>query len=440
MRIVVLAIGTQGDVRPFVALGRGLKREGHAVVIATSQTFRELVHANGLEWSHLSSDFRQRMAAEGDTMRRAANPVIVAGAARRCLNDMCASWAKEGLAACENANLIVGSGMVTRLAMTLSEATGTPYVKAQLLPMTPAMDVPTLAFPSMPIAGPINLALHHALTIAAWRVLAPATNKVRKELGLCPLPWHGRVAEPVYARGRVLYGYSAQVVPRSRAWPADIRVSGYWFLDEGQDWTPEPALRAFLSAGPPPIYVGFSSLLGHETKKITADVVRAIAMSGQRAILATGWGGLAGDLSISGDRIMIIDEAPHDWLFPRVSLAVHHGGAGTTAAAVRAGIPSVVVPFCNDQPFWAWQLERLGVAPRAVHADRLTASSLLAAITEAMSASMRVRARSLGEAVAAEDGVGTAVQTLGGWGLLTSPRTGDVGASLQSERERCPTS
>jgi UDP:flavonoid glycosyltransferase YjiC (YdhE family) len=135
-------------------------------------------------------------------------------------------------------------------------------------------------------------------------------------------------------------------------------------------------------------------------------------------VLASGWGGLSGEEGAQSDQIFFLRHAPHDWLFPRMSAAVHHGGAGTTAAAVRAGIPSVIVPFYGDQPFWARCLNRQGVAPPAVARKTMTADTLASAITDVQYPAMIQRAAALGSAVRAEDGIGEAVRCLAGWGLL----------------------
>jgi UDP:flavonoid glycosyltransferase YjiC (YdhE family) len=147
-------------------------------------------------------------------------------------------------------------------------------------------------------------------------------------------------------------------------------------------------------------------------------VLEAVKKSGQRAVLATGWGGLDREGVGQSDRVFFVRHAPHDWLFQRVSAAVHHGGAGTTAAAVRAGIPSVIVPFYGDQPFWARCLHRAGVAPPALDRKVLSVDALAAALIAAQQPAMQQRACELGRTVRAEDGVAEAMRCLDEWGLL----------------------
>ncbi|MDZ5649878.1 efflux RND transporter periplasmic adaptor subunit [Nitrospirillum sp. BR 11828] len=268
------------------------------------------------------------------------------------------------------------------------------------------------------------------LRFATWQVMAPAINDViRKRLGLRALPWYGPYFDDA-ANNRILYGFSAHVVPKPKSWSEGEVVTGYWHHDEADTWTPPQDLERFLADGPRPIYIGFGSMLSHDAETFTRTVMRALALSGQRAVVARGWGGLAPPPELD-DRVMVIDHAPHDWLFPRVALAVHHGGAGTTAAALRAGIPSVVVPFFGDQPFWGWRLNQLGVAPPALPRGRLTAEALSAAIAAAGGDTMRQRAEALGRQLRAEDGVGRAIETLNRWGLLSDRWPGSQKGDIQ---------
>jgi UDP:flavonoid glycosyltransferase YjiC (YdhE family) len=299
---------------------------------------------------------------------------------------------------------------------------GKPFVLAYLQPILPSRELPPVTLPPRELPGWANLLLHHAARVAQWQVLQPAFNRhVRPGLGLPRYPWHG----PRYAVGQaacpVLLGYSRHAVPRPRAWPEHVRVTGYWFLDEEETWSPPRGLVEFLDTGPPPIYIGFGSMPSRDPEAATRLVVEAIRRSGQRAVLATGWNGLREPPQGLGDGICVIREAPHAWLFRRVALAVHHGGGGTTAAAIRAGIPSVVVPFLADQPFWAWQMAWLGVAPPGLNHKTLTPEQLARTIMVAAGAEMRDRAKQLGDHILEEDGIHAATMALAEWGLLPAP-------------------
>jgi sterol 3beta-glucosyltransferase len=186
-------------------------------------------------------------------------------------------------------------------------------------------------------------------------------------------------------------------------------VTGYWFLDLAGEYTPPPALLDFLAAGDPPVSIGFGSMVDHEKEEMTRLIVQALDQARQRAVLLGGWAELGfGQLP---DNIFPLDFAPHDWLFPRMAAVVHHGGAGTTAAGLRAGVPNVIVPFFADQFFWGWRVAQLGAGPQPIPRKELSAQKLVGAIRQAVGdAGMCARARVLGEQVRAEDGIAQAVE------------------------------
>ena len=215
--------------------------------------------------------------------------------------------------------------------------------------------------------------------------------------------------ENTAARKRMLtlMGYSRRIVPHPEDWPEKFYTIGYWFLEE-DGWEAPAELLAFLEAGQPPISVGFGSMTGRDPKGLTELVVAAVERSGVRAVLLSGWAGL-GEMDLP-ESVFCLARAPHGWLFPRVAAVVHHGGAGTTAAGLRAGAPSVIVPHFADQPFWGRRVHALGAGPEPIARHKLTADGLAAAIREAVTnGAMRRRAQELATRIGEEDGVGTAV-------------------------------
>jgi UDP:flavonoid glycosyltransferase YjiC (YdhE family) len=207
----------------------------------------------------------------------------------------------------------------------------------------------------------------------------------------------------------VLYGFSPAVVPPPSDWPEQIRVTGYWVREEPDDWRVGDELGSFLADGPPPVYVGFGSRPEREPQSLAEMVLAAVRKTGQRAVLLTGWGGLT--VADSGDDVLVVDEVPHDWLFPQMAGVVHHGGAGTTGTALQSGTPSIVVPSFADQFFWGERVEALGVGvnlPRR----KLTVESLAGAIAATKDDNVCRRATELGERLRAEDGVEHAIEEL----------------------------
>ncbi|CAA0088883.1 O-mycaminosyltylonolide 6-deoxyallosyltransferase [Zhongshania aliphaticivorans] len=426
MNITIFSIGTQGDVRPFIALGLGLQAKGHKVCIASGKTCETLVKSQGLSYAPLTADFLEVMAKDPRAIQRGLNPLALMTTARRHLKDMSQHWATEGLAAAEGADLLLGNGMMAVLANSLGEALNIPAVETHLQPVTPCPDIPPMMLtpPEKPRNGFINEMLYHLLRAVTWRMLSAAYSPVRSELKLSTLPWYGPYYRQKKQDRRILYGYSPALLPPSLTWPIGVQVCGNWYLEGESQWCPSDELVQFLANGEKPIYIGFGSMLSDDTDNLSAIIYDALALSGRRAIIATGWGGLTSQAN-NNPNVLVIDAAPHDWLFPRVALAVHHGGAGTTAATIKAGIPSVVVPFFGDQPFWAWRLQKNGVAPKMLKRAELTAPQLAKAIEDASQESMRINADKLAQKVAEENGVDTAISLLEQWGLLKhdSPST-----------------
>ena len=419
--IVIFTIGTQGDVRPCVALGQGLRLAGYSVRIATSRNFEGLVRETGLEFYPLTADFQSMLESDRTITDKGLDLRAMARIFRERYADWATHWVHEGLAASDGAGLLIGVSNSTLLAKALSEALGIPFAIARLQPLTPSRLQPPMVLSGSrdKLPGVLSLAAHHLLFQLVWGVMRPAINDVvRPRLGL---QRYSRLGPYLFRSdlhsAKVINGFSRHVLPRPTDWPGSSQVTGYWFLDDPQ-WRPTQPLEEFLAAGPKPIYIGFGSMVSGNTTEFTEIVLDAVKKSGQRAVLATGWGGLHHEGVDLSERVFFVRHVPHDWLFQRVSAAVHHGGAGTTAAAVRAGIPSVIVPFYGDQPFWARCLQRLGVAPPALDRKGLSSHALASALAATQQPAMKQNAAALGCAVREEDGVGEALRCLDAWGLL----------------------
>jgi sterol 3beta-glucosyltransferase len=417
--IVIFTIGTQGDVRPCVALGQGLQRAGYPVRIATSGNFAGLVRDAGLEFYPLTADFQAMLEADRTIADHGMNLREMARIFRERYTMWAANWVEEGLAASEGAGLLIGVSNSILLAKALSEALSIPFAIARLQPMTRSRLLPPVMFSASrrKVSGALSLGAYYLIFKMLWGVMRPAINDiVRPQLRLPGYPWYGPYFRDLH-RAKVINGFSRHVLPRPADWPDNSQVTGYWFFDQPQ-WTPCEALGQFLAAGPKPVYIGFGSMVSSNATAFTQTVLDAVKKSGRRVVVATGWGALDGDDGPQNDRIFFLRHAPHDGLFPLMSAAVHHGGAGTTAAAARAGIPSVIVPFFGDQPFWAHCLHRQGVAPPALERKSLTADALASALAATQGRAMIQAAAALGRAVRAENGIGEAIRWLRAWDLL----------------------
>jgi UDP:flavonoid glycosyltransferase YjiC (YdhE family) len=421
--VVIFTIGTQGDVRPCVALGQGLQRAGYPVRIATSSNFAELVRHAGLEFFPITADFQAMLEANNSIGDQGLNLMEMARIFRERYTDWAANWVQEGLAASDGAGLLIGVSNSIMLAKAFSEAFGIPFAIARLQPLTLSKILPPIMFSCSrrKVSGAVSLGAHYLIFKLLWDVMRPAINDiVRPQLKLRPYPWYGPYFRDLH-QSRVINGFSEHVLPRPADWPETSQVTGYWFFDQPQ-WTPPKTLSEFLAAGPKPVYIGFGSMVSGNAAAFTQTVLDGVKKSGRRAVLATGWGALNGDEGPLDEQIFFLHHAPHDGLFPLMAGAIHHGGAGTTAAAVRAGIPSAIVPFFGDQPFWAHCLHQRGVAPSALDRKTLTADALASALTAMQQPAMIEAAAALGRAVRAEDGIRKAVDYLRTWDLLPSAR------------------
>ncbi|OAX55283.1 glycosyltransferase [Xanthomonas graminis] len=420
--VAIFTLGTRGDIQPLLALGRGLQQRGHAVRIVTSANFAEQIRAAGLSFFALSGDFQALLENDPSIAERGLQWKAMATLFRERMVLWAKDWAAQGQLACTGAYLLVGVGSGSLLAAALGEACAIPVVFAQLQPFTASRHLPPMPLAGRNVPGPLSMAAYHLMRLAVWRVMRPAINQcVRAQLGLRAYPWYGPYFHRGSAQVSVVYGFSPQLLPRPRDWPASVQICGYWMLRESQ-WQPPAALQAFLDAGPAPVYIGFGSMVSADPQAFVAMLVEAVRRSGRRAVLASGWGGLDAAHAHADAQIFPVQQAPHAWLFPRMSAIVHHGGAGTTGAAAAAGVPSVVVPFYGDQPFWAHCLAQQGVAPPALARAGLQAQTLAAALDQAAQPAMVQAAAHLGARIRAEDGVATAVAWLERWGVL--PRLG----------------
>ncbi len=410
-KVLVIAIGSRGDIQPFVALGKQLQAAGHFVALQTAESYRGFVESNGLEYAYMNNDFMD--LAESKTGQAATEGGNKLALMRQVMPMLRSTLEDEWKAAQAVKPDVIVYHPKALGGSSLAEKLNIPAFAAMALPLY----TPTRAYP-VPIMSGLNLGgsfnrLSYGFMQMAYAPYAGVPNDFRTStLGLSK---RGRFAsEIVRADGQplpVLYAYSRHVLPVPDDYPPHVHVTGYWFLDHAPDWQPSEALTAFLENGAPPVYVGFGSMSGTNAQARARIVIDALTAAKQRGILASGWGGMkTADLPPD---IFMIDQAPHDWLFPRMAAVVHHGGAGTTAAGLRAGKPSVIVPFIVDQPFWGKIVHQLGVAPPPIPQKKLTAEGLAQAITTAVhDPAMREKAQGLGEKIRAENGSARAVELI----------------------------
>lgn len=412
MKITIAASGSRGDVQPYVALGKGLQAAGYPVRLVSSIDFEGLVRGEGLEFSSLGESVEA--IVQSDEWRKTiegGNFLAITARMQKELKQRARELAERMPGLLDGTDLLVCGFSGMGGAFSVAEKMGIPVIQAYVLPITPTGAFPGPLTPRLRLGGAANRLSYVAVQQMLWQSTRVADVQTRRLLGLRPGSFWGPFGSLARRRVPVLYGFSHHVLPRPADWGEFIQVTGYWFLDVTSDWTPPADLVEFLKAGPPPVYIGFGSMGSRSPEEATRLTLEALRLSGQRGVIASGWGGMShADLP---DTVYMLSAIPHSWLFPQMSAVVHHGGAGTTAAGLRAGVPSIVIPFMADQPYWGHRVAQLGVGPAPIPRKRLSAERLAEAIRWAVSDDgMRQRAADLGARIRAEDGVGQAVASI----------------------------
>ncbi len=412
MHITILTIGSRGDVQPFIALGQGLQQAGHQVQLATHANFESMTRNYGLNFSPVGGDIQAIMLEESGqkTLDAGGNPFTFMHRYAQMLEPMTERALVDSWNACQGTDAIIAHGAAF-WGYDIAQKLGVPFYLAGLQPFSPNRDFPhPMMPPALRLGGLVNQLTYWLMWQLFWQLFRKPINQWRGNTLNLPPTWEQNpFGDGRWQQVSILYGYSPTVIPKPGNWTEQLHVTGYWFLDSPPDFSPPPELVDFLEAGKPPVYIGFGSMTGRNPELMTEIALSALAKTGQRGILLTGWGGISNaDLP---DSVFKIDSIPHDWLFPQMAAIVHHGGAGTTAAALRAGVPSIVIPFIGDQHFWGHRVAQLGVGPKPIPKKKLTGEWLAMAIRTAVEdETMRQCAAILGQKIRSEDGVAQAVK------------------------------
>jgi UDP:flavonoid glycosyltransferase YjiC (YdhE family) len=410
MHITIFVYGTWGDIRPHVVLGMALQRAGHTVQVVASPGYEAWVRARNLGFSPLTTDvntFAKENAALMDegivrqlqTVRTQLNPIFM-------------QMGLEVLEATRSSDVLMTVEFGAALLFDVLKENKLKTILINPAPINPTREFATAmppAPPWFPFPQWYNRMSYTMLQRISWSTVAGARNELAaKHLKVPKSKFSDYTA--MLATTPALTTVSRHVVQRPADWAAHFQVTGYLF-DDDPDWTPPQDLSDFLAAGEAPVYIGFGSMPDSKPEATTRTIIDAVQQTGKRAVILTGWAGLGPDNV--PENIHILNYAPHRWLFPKMAAVVHHGGAGTTAAGFRAGVPTVIVPHTADQPYWGRTVKNLGVGTAPIPRKKLTAVTLAAAIREVTGdISMREKAAALAQKIAAEDGVGRAVEAV----------------------------
>jgi sterol 3beta-glucosyltransferase len=401
LRITCLTIGSRGDVQPYIALCKGLIAEGHKPKIATHCEFRGWVESHSIEFAPVEGD-------PAELMRICVENGMFTYSFLKEASSTFRGWIDELLSsawkACQNTDILIESPSAMG-GIHIAEALEIPYFRAFTMPWTRTRAYPhAFVVPEHKMGGAYNYITYVMFDNIFWKAIAGQVNRWRKkELGLQPTNLEKMQPNKV----PFLYNFSPSVVVPPLDYSDWIRVTGYWFLDEGNDWKPPKKLTEFIAKARADrkklVYIGFGSIVVSDSAALTKTIVKSVQKADVRCILSKGWSDRldkkgAGEPEIPlPDEILQIKSAPHDWLFTQIDAAAHHGGAGTTGASLRAGLPTIIKPFFGDQFFFGSRVEDLGVG---IHLKKLNVSVFSRALWEAVhSERMIVKAKVLGEQI-----------------------------------------
>lgn len=409
MNITILTYGSRGDVQPFLALACGLQKRGHVVKLAAPHRFENFVGAYGIPFVPLAGEPEEISKLINDA---GMNAIKTIASMRDYIFSIAPQVSRSAFAACEGAELIIHSFLFTVGGHSWAREHNIPDVSVQTFPMfAPTREFPNAALAQLP-PGSLSYLSHWLATQIFWFGGNVGYGSARRANPDIPFPkklyWPFDKVRPPHLWTPLLCAYSPNILPHPSDWDEHVHVTGYFFLAE-ESYQPPDELFDFLAGGASPVCISFGSMVNRKVGRIDQIVREALRRTNNRGIILSGWGDVKNQ---SSNDLLYLESAPHDWLLPRCKMIIHHGGAGTTAAGLRAGIPNIVVPFTADQPFWGNRVYAAGVGPRPIFVRNLSVEKLTQAVAEAESNAIRERTRAIGQKIRSEDGVKDAMELI----------------------------
>jgi sterol 3beta-glucosyltransferase len=374
VKVVLLALGSRGDVQPMVALGKALQAVGKRVTVVALRNFAPLVEGVGLSFIPVEREWMDEstLAAVGKLGEKSFTRAV-----RAWLTDLAPQVTAAEMAAVEPGDLVVAGVMSIDDAVALQEARGCLAVAVLMAPMLPTTSGPSTAFAIRPQGkNVLNRWGGRAALTAAASMFTTTGSYLRDQLNL-PRTRALGFAQMIQTVPTLL-ATSTLVTPPPGDWPGNLCQTGFWF-DDSPTWDPPPDLSEFLATGSPPVFIGFGSMAGTDPNADVRLMMRAARQAGRRALIRLPHG--ADDPEDPSREVYLLREAPYRWLFPRMAAVVHHGGAGTTAEALLAGVPNAAVAFGGDQPYYGRRIHELGAGPAPMKFSQLTSDRLTELIT-----------------------------------------------------------
>ncbi len=417
MKIAITTVGTTGDLQPYIALGLGLQEAGHEVLIVSSKNEKAFVESYGLHFFSLDVDIQKLMeGGEVQEMSKGDNPLrFIVGHLKSAkhLKQLMVATQAEIWTACQQADVIIfHPGMP--LGLFMAQEKGRISIMANPFPVVATEDYPAILFYASPRLGKqFNRITHTIFEKLFWSLSKSAivefwNKSIKTKMNFSVSP----IRQQIDSGMPVLNGYSNRFFHQSSNWPDNVHTTGNWYIEKEPAFTPPTGLTDFIRNGEQPIYIGFGSMKDIKNFQATLLVIKeALAMTKQRAVVGLGWNKFPYNQELSGN-IFLIESVPHTWLFPQMKLVIHHGGAGTTAAGLRAGKPTIIIPHNADQPAWGQRVYELGVGSKPIKKSRFSAKKLAAAIGIVLQPDVVANAEKLGQELRKENGVKKAVKII----------------------------
>lgn len=438
LNIVIMVIGSRGDIQPFLRIGKVLKETyRHRVRIATHPAFKTFVEKDsGLEFFSVGGDPSELMSfmvknpglipsmstvKSGEIRRRRESMFeMFKGFWRACVNATDDETIVSNRKMMEDAKPFVADAIIANppsfAHIHCAERLGVPLHLMFTFPYSPTQQFPhPLANikASNVDANYINFMSYPLVEMMTWQGLGDLVNQFRvKTLGLEPVSTLWAPGQLFRLKVPYTYLWSPSLIPKPPDWGDEIDIAGFIFLDLASSFRPPESLSKFLESGPPPVYIGFGSIVIDDPDQFTNLIFEAVEKAGVRALVSKGWGGLGGEENVP-DNVYLLENTPHDWLFPRVAAVVHHGGAGTTAIGLKCGIPTMIVPFFGDQPFWGAMVSKARAgAHKTIPYKALSVDALADGIQQCLTAEAKSNAQEIARSIAEEgDGAQNCVES-----------------------------
>ena len=407
MNITILTYGSRGDVQPFLPLSLGLMAGGHAVKLAAPSRFKSLVEGYGIQFVPLAGepeDLSRRLNDAGYNFIKMVQEMMDHAV------EIGAEMLRQTEEACSDAELIIHTFSHAVGAHTLAREMNLPDVHIQTFPMfTPTGDYPNVTMPDLKLRA-LNYLTHAMSMKISWWTSKLGYEQVLRRSGVSRRKLYFPFdKDSLRSPTPILCAWSPSFLPPSPEWSSNVHVTGYYFFEVDESYQPPDALQNFLDTGESPICISFGSMVNRRAEHIDGIIRSALRQTNNRGVILSGWSGFVNQAS---DDLLYLGAAPHDWLLPRCKMIIHHGGAGTTSAGLRSGIPNVVVPFTADQPFWGRRVHAIGAGPKPILVKKLSVVNLAHAIAEADDHVIRKRAQVVGQKMRNEDGVRSAVELI----------------------------